>query len=121
MAEASQPLEDVVVVEPLAAPPQYAKVTFNSKSMFLDVAYKKATEAILSGKGNWGRTNATLLNAATFDFQLACADCNKTFSYANPSNFWSTHSRTCQPTKKPFGAGASLLHAIHTRCHFRIE
>ena len=78
-----------------------ANVRFNGKVKPVDKAYKDAANLVEQSQGNWGRTNVTLLNKTTYAFKLTCSSCNKEFSYANPSNFWKTHSTTCTLTLTP--------------------
>ena len=80
---------------------EYAIVRFNNKVKPVDKAYKDAANLVEQSQGNWGRTNVTLLNKTTYAFKLTCSSCNKEFSYANPSNFWKTHSTTCTLTLTP--------------------
>ena len=63
-------------------------ISFNCKKVPADQACKEAIEYIQSGQGHWGRTDITVTNEKTRDFQLSCSTCGKHFACVNPSRFW---------------------------------
>jgi hypothetical protein len=73
----------------------FEKVWYYNKLVPVDQAYKQAVRAVEVGKGNWGRTNVTLLDEATSKFNLSCSTCNRVFAFRNPPNFWQSHSVGC--------------------------
>ena len=77
------------------------KGMFNLKRMGADRALNLAKELVEKGGGNWKRTNLTV--QGLHSFALSCSKCRKSFSFSNPSNFWSTHVKKCAADGAPRG------------------